>query len=179
MHDPAAYITPDCVLDVSEVDFADEGRDRVRVDGARARPRTPSYKVSVGYLDGYIGEGQMSYGGPNAAARARLAGEIVSERLKLRGFSYDEMRIDYIGMSSLHGAAGLRPEPYEVRLRVAARSRDRRSAEAVGGEVETLYTNGPAGGAGDFKAVREILAVQSVLLPREMVRTSVALEAAP
>jgi hypothetical protein len=178
MHDPAAYVTPDCVLDVSDVDFVEAGRDRIRVEGARARPRTPSYKVSVGYLDGYIGEGQMSYGGPNALARARLAGEIVAERLKLRGYSYDEMRIDYIGLSSLHGAVGPRPEPYEVRLRVAARTRDRRAAEAVGAEVETLYTNGPAGGAGDFKAVREILAVQSVLLPREKVTTSVALEAA-
>ena len=99
--------------------------------------------------------------------------------MTLRGFVYDEMRIDYIGMSSLHGAAERRAEPYEVRLRVAARTPDRKAAEAVGGEVETLYTNGPAGGAGDFKAVREILAVQSVLLPRALVTPSVALEAAP
>jgi hypothetical protein len=178
MHDPAAYITPDCVLDVTDVDFVAEGKDRVRVTGARARERTASYKVSVGYRDGYIGEGQMSYGGPNAAARARLAGEIVTERLKLRGFAYAELRVDYIGMSSLHGAAERRDEPYEVRLRVAARTPDKRAAEAVGGEVETLYTNGPAGGAGDFKAVREILAVQSVLLPRALVTPSVAMEAA-
>jgi hypothetical protein len=82
-------------------------------------------------------------------------------------------------MSSLHGAADTRNEPYEVRLRVAARTPDRKAAEAVGGEVETLYTNGPAGGAGDFKAVREILAVQSVLLPRALVAPSVAVEAAP
>jgi hypothetical protein len=178
MHDPAAYITPDCVLDVTGVDFVADGKDRVRVTGARARQRTASYKVSVGYRDGYIGEGQMSYGGPNAAARARLAGEIVTERLKLRGFAYAELRVDYIGMSSLHGAAERRHEPYEVRLRVAARTPDKRAAEAVGGEVETLYTNGPAGGAGDFKAVREILAVQSVLLPRALVTPSVAMEAA-
>jgi hypothetical protein len=179
MHDPAAYITPDCVLDVSDVDFVAEGKDRVRVTGARARERTASYKVSVGYRDGYIGEGQMSYGGPNAAARARLAGEIVTERLKLRGFAYAELRVDYIGMSSLHGAAERRDEPYEVRLRVAARTPDKRAAEAVGGEVETLYTNGPAGGAGDFKAVREILAVQSVLLPRALVSPRIIVEAAP
>jgi hypothetical protein len=179
MHDPAAYITPDCVLDVTDVDFVADGKDRVRVTGARARQRTASYKVSVGYRDGYIGEGQMSYGGPNAAARARLAGDIVTERLKLRGFAYAELRVDYIGMSSLHGAADTRDEPYEVRLRVAARTPDRKAAEAVGGEVETLYTNGPAGGAGDFKAVREILAVQSVLLPRALVAPSVAVEAAP
>jgi hypothetical protein len=170
MHDPADYITPDCILDVPDVTFAEVAPDWVRVEGARARPRTSTYKVSIGYLDGYVGEGQMSYGGPNAIARVRLAGEVVCERLRLRGFAYDEMRIELIGMESLHGPASDRPEPYEVRLRVAGRCRERPAAEAVGEEVETLLTNGPAGGAGDFKQVREILAVQSVLLPRQLVR---------
>ena len=175
MHDPAAYVTPDCVLDVTGVSLKEAGRDRVRVEGAAARPRTPTYKVSIGYLDGYLGEGQLSYGGPNAVARARLGAEVVRQRLKLRGFTYDELRVDLIGIDSLHGPAVGRPEPYEVRLRVVGRSRDRRAAEEIGWEVETLYTNGPSGGAGDFKQVREVLAVQSVLLPRELVRTSVTL----
>ena len=50
-------------------------------------PRTGTHKVSIGYFDGYLGEGLLSYGGPNAVARARLAGEIVAERLRLRGFA--------------------------------------------------------------------------------------------
>ena len=43
----------------------------------------------------------------------------------------------------------------------------------MGFEVAALYTNGPAGGAGDAASVREILAVQSVLLPRALVRPRV------
>ena len=43
----------------------------------------------------------------------------------------------------------------------------------MGFEVAALYTNGPAGGAGDAASVREILAVQSVLLPRDLVRPRV------
>lgn len=175
VHDPSAYVTPDCVLDMTAIGLHPIGKDRVRVDGARARPRTPTYKVSIGYLDGYLGEGQLSYGGPNAVARARLAGEVVRERLKLRGLSYDELRIELIGIDSLHGPAADRPEPYEVRLRVVGRTKDRRAAEEVGWEVETLYTNGPSGGAGDFRQVRDVLAVQSVLLPRELVKTRVEL----
>lgn len=175
VHDPSAYITPDCVLNLTAIELHALGKDRVRVEGARARPRTPSYKVSIGYLDGYLGEGQLSYGGPNAVARARLAGEIVRERLKLRGLHYDELRIELIGIDSLHGPAPDRPEPYEVRLRVVGRTKDRRAAEEIGWEVETLYTNGPAGGAGDFRQVRDVLAVQSVLLPRELVKTRVEL----
>src|SRR3546814_3403807 len=66
MHDPARYITPDCVLDVTGVTLEETGPNRVRAAGARALQRTPSYKVTVGYFDGYIGEGQVSYAGINA-----------------------------------------------------------------------------------------------------------------
>lgn len=173
LHDPTDYITPDCVLDVTDVSFAETAPDRVRVDGARARPRTPTYKVSIGYFDGFMGEGQISYGGPNAVARARLAGRVVEERLKMLGHTFDELRVELIGMESLHGPAPDRPEPYEVRLRVAGRTDNRRAAEALGWEIETLLTNGPQGGAGDSKQVKEILAVQSVLLPRDLVSTRI------
>ncbi|RPI38871.1 MAG: DUF1446 domain-containing protein, partial [Betaproteobacteria bacterium] len=157
MHDPARYITPDCILDVTEVSFEQAGKDRVRVSGPKARPRTPTYKVVVGYHDGWIGEGEVGYAGPNALARARLSEQIVRERLKMRGFSYPEIRVDYIGMSSLHGMGAGRPEPYEVRLRIAARSPDRKAAQAVGFEVRTLHVNGPAGGGGGTNALREVL----------------------
>jgi len=164
---------------LSGISLTEIARDRVRVAGARARPRTPTYKVSVGYFDGFLGEGELSYGGPNAVARARLAGDIVKERLAMRGFTFGDLRIDLIGLDSLHGPGDGRPEPYEVRLRVAGRTARREAAEAVGWEVSALYTNGPSGGAGDFANVREILAVQSVLLPRELVPTRVELVTAP
>ncbi len=76
----------------------------------------------IGYHDRYIGEGEVGYAGPNARARARLAEHIVRERLKLRGFTHPEIRVDYIGMPSLHGMGEGRPGPYEVRLRMAARA---------------------------------------------------------
>jgi hypothetical protein len=170
LHDPAEYITPDCVLDVTELELTQAGQDRVHVRGAKARPRTPTYKVTVGYDDGFIGEGQISYAGPNAVAKAKWAAEVVQQRLKDRGFAYPEVRVDLIGMSSLHGAAETRPEPYEVRLRLAMRTTDRKAAEAVGFETRALHVNGPAGGGGGSDpVVREILAVKSVLIPRHLV----------
>lgn len=178
MHDPSSYITPDCVLDITDVSFEQVGPDAVQVNGAKARPRTPTYKVVVGYHDGWIGEGEVGYAGPNALARARLAEQIVRERLKMRGFTYPEIRVDYIGMSSLHGMGSGRPEPYEVRLRIAARSPDRKAAQAVGFEVRTLHVNGPAGGGGGTNALREVLGVKSVLLPRDLVRAQVVVEGA-
>jgi hypothetical protein len=178
MHDPSSYITPDCILDITDVSFDQLGKDRVRVNGAKARPRTPTYKVVVGFHDGWIGEGEVGYAGPNALARAQLSERIVRERLKMRGFTYPELRVDYIGMSSLHGLGAGRTEPYEVRLRIAARSPDRKAALAVGFEMRTLHVNGPAGGGGGTNAIREVLGVKSVLLPRELVKTQVVVEGA-
>ena len=177
MHDPAAYLTPDCVFDMTELEMFQDGPNRVQVTGAKARPRTPSYKVTVGYLDGFIGEGQISYAGINAVAKAKWAADIVQARLKERGFAYSEVRVDLIGMSSLHGLAEARPEPYEVRLRLAMRTPDRKAAEAVGFETRALHVNGPGGGGGGADpVVREVLAVQSVLLSRELVDPQVRIE---
>ncbi len=175
IHDPARYVTPDCVLDITEVELTETGRDRVALSGARAQPRTDQYKVTVGYHDGYIGEGQISYAGINALARAKLAEQLVQKRLAASGHRYREVRTDLIGISSLHGITAHQPEPYEVRLRIAARCDDRKSAEAVGFEVRALHVNGPAsGGGGSDPIVREVLAVQSVLIPRAPVDAQVA-----
>lgn len=168
VHDPAAYLTPDVTADFSQVSFVEEGVDRVRVQNASGRARPEQLKVSVGYLDGWIGEGQMSYGGPGAVARAELARDIVLKRLELMGVKMQELRAELIGMDSLHGPRSS-VEPWEVRLRVAARCEDRTEAVRVGNEVETLYTNGPSGGGGASKSVRQVVAVASLLLPRSAV----------
>ena len=168
VHDPAAYLTPDVTADFSHVSFVEESVDRVRAQGAAGRARPERLKVSVGYLDGWIGEGQMSYGGPGAVARAQLAREVVLKRLELMGVKMQDVRAELIGMDSLHGPRSS-VEPWEVRLRVAARCEDRSEAVRVGNEVETLYTNGPSGGGGASKSVRQVVAVASLLLPRDAV----------
>ena len=66
IHDPAAYVTPDTVADFSQVRVMEMAEDRVAVDGATGRPRPARLKVSLGYRDGYIGEGQISYAGAGA-----------------------------------------------------------------------------------------------------------------
>lgn len=169
LHDPAAYITPDVVADFSNVTMRQIGPDRVQVQGATGRPRTATLKVSVGYRDSYIGEGQISYAGIGAAARGQLALDIVAKRLEITGVKFSEIRYDLIGINAIHS----RPqavEPDEVRIRVAARCDSMKEAVRIGNEVETLYTNGPAGCGGATKSAREVVAILSVLLPRENVK---------
>lgn len=179
VHDPAAYLTPDVSADFSGVSFQREAENRVQVAGADGRARPETLKVSVGYLDGWIGEGQISYGGPGALARAQLAREVVLERLKLTGVIVEDLRAELIGVDALHGSElGSRAtaEPWEVRLRIAARCIERSEAVRVGNEVETLYTNGPYGGGGATKAVRQVVAVASLFMPREAVNPVIHLE---
>lgn len=165
VHDPAAYLTPDVTADFSQVGFVEDSLDRVRAQGAAGRARPEQLKVSVGYLDGWIGEGQMSYGGPGAVARAQLARDVVLKRLELMGVKMHDVRAELIGMDALHGPRSS-VEPWEVRLRIAARCEERSDAVRVGNEVETLYTNGPSGGGGASKSLRQVVAVASLLLPR-------------
>lgn len=170
IHDPAAYVTPDVVADFSRVQVEDLGGDRVDVSGADGRERPATLKVSVGQFDGWIGEGQISYAGPGAVARGRLAGEIVVDRLRLIGVTPLELRTDLIGVEALHGNRADRvSNPYEIRLRVAARTASSADAWRVAREVETLYTNGPAGGGGATTSVRQVLAMRSTLVPRDRV----------
>jgi hypothetical protein len=171
MHDPAAYATPDVVADITGATLTEVGRDRVRLDGVAGRDRPAALKVSVGYHDGFVGEGQISYAGPGAVARGRLALEIAAERLRITGVAHSELRLDLIGVNALHGSAlSAGRDPYEVRARVAARSQRREDARRIGEEVETLYTNGPSGGGGVTKTVREVVAVTSAFVPRDALR---------
>jgi hypothetical protein len=177
VHDPTKYFQPDVVADFSQVTVEEIGPDRVRVrvSGGRGARRTDTLKVSVGYVDSYIGEGQISYAGPGALARGRLALEIVRERLKLTNVAASELRFELVGIDSLHGpeVSARANEPYEVRVRVSGRTENLREAVRIGNEVETLYTNGPAAGGGAWKSARDVVAVASVLLPRELAKPQV------
>jgi hypothetical protein len=175
VHDPARYFQPDVVADFSQVRIEEVGPDRVRVSGGRGAKRTDTLKVSVGYVDSYIGEGQISYAGPGALARGRLALEIVRERLKLTDVAASELRFELVGVDSLHGpeVSARANEPYEVRVRVSGRTENLREAVRIGNEVETLYTNGPAAGGGAWKSARDVVAVASVLLPRELAKPQI------
>lgn len=172
IHDPRAYITPDCVLSLDGLNFEELTPDRVAVRGVSAGARTDTYKVVVGYFDGWIGSGEVAYAGINAIARAQLAAETVKERFRLDGGVASEIQVDLIGMNSLHGshANAMSGVPYEVRLRVAARCPDRKSAHLLGDHVRQLNMQGPYGAGGPVNlGAREVIAVDAVLIPRDWV----------
>ncbi len=173
---PSAYITPDVIADFTGIRFDQQARGAMRVSGAKGQARPQDYKVSIGVDDGVIAEGQISYAGPGALPRAELARQILEKRLAHIGA--DDLRIDLIGLSSMHGPPGDWPTPYEVRLRVAARFTREIDAVRLTREVESLYLNGPAAGAGVTFSVRENIAIVPALIARELVTPSFSMEVA-
>jgi hypothetical protein len=181
IEDPACYLQPDAVADFSGVRFTETGPDQVRVTGASGRARPEQLKVTLGYRDGFIGEGQISYAGVGARARGELALTILKSRLQDLGWGSLEQRAELIGVNALHGSGmGLsssfgQTEPYEIRVRFAVRCASHAQAQRVAQEVEALYLNGPAGGGGATQSVREVVAAASALIPRSAVHATCTL----
>lgn len=165
--DPYAYYTPDVIADFSKVSIEEFGKNVIKISGGSGKSAPETLKVSVGYEAGYLGEGEISYAGAHAKERAFLAGEIIEKRISNL---FDEFRVDYIGLSSLHGKdLSQQSSPYEIRLRVAGKTADPNLASLVGEEVEALYTNGPAGGGGARKNVVNLMGIVSILLDRNKI----------
>ena len=178
IHNPERYMTPDAIADFSKVTFTQIVPDRVKAEHATSHTKPETLKVSIGYKDCFIGEGEISYGGANSMNRAKLAADIIEKRLDIIGAETEELRFDYIGFNSLYKnkiSNQFAPEIFpEVRLRVSARTKDRKNAALIGNEVEALYTNGPAGGAGAVKKVSEVVSICSIFVPRDIVDIKVS-----
>lgn len=178
IHDPTAYVTPDVVADFSTAQLHQQGLDRVAVSGASGKPRPDDLKVTVSFDGGYLAEAEISYAGPGASNRAKLAAEIVTERMKHVHQINDELRVDLVGISSLHASALAKTEhssSEDVRLRVALRALDKEAGELLLWEVESLLCCGPAGGGGFRGRLIPSVVTHSAYIPRTLVKTNFTL----
>lgn len=171
LHDPAAYLTPDVVADITQATVTELGRDRVRLAGVRGHVRPATLKALAYFRGGWLGEAEISYAGPNAEARARLAMDMMRKRLG----GELALRCDLIGVSSILGDDGGRlldavppGRALDVRLRVAGRHEQQEPVDRLLREVTALWTGGPAGGGGVRTAKRQRLSNRTVLVPREL-----------
>jgi hypothetical protein len=166
------------VVDFTTATLEQVGPDRVLVRNIGGKPRTPTLKVSMGCTEGFIGEDLFFYAGPGALRRARLARRILEERFKIVKLDAEEIRIDFLGLNAIHGEATPvdAPEPYEVAVRVAARTRTREEAMKVGREVDGMAVSGVAHTGKRVPhqdRTREVIGVWSSLVPREKVPATV------
>jgi Acyclic terpene utilisation family protein AtuA len=164
--DPARYITPDVVADFTSVQLRQARTDVVEATGCRGRPATDSYKVSIAYRDGYTASGTLVLAGPDARGHARHSGEIILERLKRSGITFEHSLVEVIG------------EGMEVTLRVAVRDSRKGAVERFTKEFAPLVTSGYAGTTGyttGRAVVREVFAYWPALIAKSAVQPVVEL----
>jgi hypothetical protein len=171
--DPAAYLTPDVTADFTTVALAQTAKDVVTVTGCRGRPATNSYKVSIAYRDGYASSGMLVLSGPDAERKARFAGQVILDRLKAAGITFEHSLIEALGAGDcVPGVTRALAPPPEVVLRVAVRSADKVAVERFTKEFAPLVTAGPPGVTGyttGRPAVREVFAYWPALIAKAAV----------
>ncbi|SDE83035.1 acyclic terpene utilization AtuA family protein [Phytopseudomonas seleniipraecipitans] len=181
VHDPAAYLTPDVTLDLTQARVRQVGPDRVEVEGVRGHPRPAELKGLVGLRGKWFAEAEISYAGPGALPRAVLARDILLQRCARLAPQLTPW-IDLIGVASLFNDArgewlqqrlAQTPDPQDVRLRISFVDQDQALLENLLLDAESLYTNGPAGGGGVRRHLSESLGTASFLIPRTEVQQRV------
>ena len=177
MHDPAAYLTPDATADITDVRLEEAGPDRIAVTGVRGAPPPETLKATVSVANGWMGEAEMSYLGPNTRARAELAADVVETRLREAGVEAP-LGVELLGAGGGFGRGVVRNwrDGEDIRLRLALISEEKETAARVIDELQALYCSGPAAGGGFRSHLTPQMATASVLVPREIVESAVRVE---
>ncbi|MGI9425569.1 MAG: acyclic terpene utilization AtuA family protein [Hyphomicrobiaceae bacterium] len=174
VHDPASYLTPDVTADFSTTAISETAPSRVHVSNATGRQRPDQLKVTVGFDGGFLGEAGVSYAGPGAADRARLARDILSDLLDRIPGARGTYRIDLIGLNSVHATAHeATADSDDVRVRVAMRTAEREVVDMMLWEVEALLCCGPAGGGGYRGQISPSVITHSTMIERDAVSPGV------
>jgi len=175
VHDPRSYVMADGVSDLSQCRLESVGPDRVRVTGFQGRRRPDTLKLCLGYEDGWVGESEISVCWPDAYEKAVFCERFLRGRFEQLKLPIREIRIDFIGVNSIHGPLAPLPsnldEVNEIRVRVAVRTTSREYANQVRREVTHLWTHGPVGTTAVISppAPRQVISLWPTLIPRELV----------
>jgi hypothetical protein len=180
VNDPAAYYTPDVVADFTSIAVHEIGQDRVQITGAQGKPAPDQLKVSIAYRDGYMCSGMLAVSGGDAVGKAKLAGQMILDRVKRAGYSFARSNIETIGAGAVVPmSGGLGCLPPEVMLRVTVHDANKAALERFSKEFAPLVTAGPPGTTGYTTGrpqVRQVFAYWPALVDRRAVPAQVVWE---
>ena len=184
VHDPTRYMSPDVVLDMSELKLEDLGEDRVRMTGARGHSRPAQLKLVGGFREGYKAEVTWGFSWPDAWDKAQAAVAMVKAQLADRRMAHDELFVEYPGLNSAHGPLAPLPAPEalaelnEVWVRLVVRTQDKAVADGFGRLFPWMALSGPAYTCGfhGLNNSSELLGIWPALVGREVVEAAVRVE---
>ena len=177
--DPENFITPDVTVSLAHLSLKPNGVDRIRIEGAKGKAPTDSYKVSASYRDGYKTEAMLAIFGPHAHLKGKLCGKILLDRVWKAGYHIERSNVECLGNLDVvpgvlfeHGERDV----LEVVLRIALASHQREALEYFSKQVASLVTCGPQGVTGYSAGrpkVRPIFGFWPCLIKKEFVDTHV------
>ena len=174
--DPAEYITPDCVADFGSIHLEQDGKNRVRVYNVKGKPDTPSFKVSASYNDGYKLSSTLVYSWPDALAKAEKGAEILEQRAKNLGLTFDEFQAEFVGFNGCDEKPvtqeALNTDFDEIQMRVSVSGPNKEDLNRFGKEIAPLILTGPSGVtgfAGGRPRASDVVAYWPALLDKEAV----------
>lgn len=182
--DPRAYILPDVVCDFSEVKL-EEDQGCVRVEGAKGKPPTDSYKVSATYLDGYKVTAVCCIGGPRSRDKGMKTAEAILQRcrnifkmLKMKDFTRTHVQI--LGAEDTYGNLRRAGDgPREGVIWMSVHHSDKKALELFSREIAAAGT-GMAPGltaiVGGRPKVSPLLRLHSFLIKKEECQVNVNID---
>lgn len=180
IHDPTHYITPDVVMDISQVKLEEVASNIVKVSGVTGTPRPETLKVVMGYENGFMGQVIVGFSWPDALKKAEKANEIIRKQVDRQRMSYSEIRTDYIGHNSLHGPTVSQGsvDLNEVFLRMALRGESKQDVAKFGRLFPPIALNGPPSLGAYIGNIppRELIGMWSCLVPRDLVEKGIKVE---
>jgi hypothetical protein len=176
-HNPSSYLVPDVTADMSALSLENDGVNRILVKGANGKEPPKQLKATICCDNGFMGEAEISYAGLNALARARLAGDVIDQRIQKIGLQ-GQIRIEIIGAGSVHYSIDETssynlPNDGDYRVRTSAIYPHREQAQQMVDEVISLYCCGPSAGGGGRAYVTPQTSTASILVDREIVDPNV------
>ncbi len=181
VHDPRAYLSPDVVLDMGELQLDDLGGDRVRLRGARGHARPETLKVVAGYEDGWMGQAVLGFCWPDALAKARAVVASVKTQMAEKRMIHDELCVEFLGHDSFlgpHADHANEAELNEVWLRMAIRCADRRVADGFPRLFPWMALSGPPymGGFHGIAPASQLLGLWPATVRRQPVEQAVQVQ---
>ena len=181
IHNPFAYQTPDVVMDISTTSVRQVGVNQVSVTSTSGHRKPEKYKAIIGYPSGWMGQGILGYSWPDAYKKAQTTASIVAEQLKVFEDKVESIRIEHLGLDSLHAEMAAASEVLadlpEVYLRIAIRTQDRSVAEMVSRMMVPLALAGPptASGLLGFDRSRALIGLWPTFVERGPVDENVSI----
>lgn len=151
IHDPAHYITPDVIVDLTHVKMEDIAANKVSFSGIAGKPRPDKLKLSIGLMEGYSTEQFFFFTWPYAYQKAQKFVQGTKEIWAKLPIKIERSEHQFVGLNGIHESAAPAPDEQtinnmnEVGVRLIIKHQDERVGKMAMQSIVCLGLNGPPG----------------------------------